>query len=129
MSATATVSVARAAVGALAAIDLVYAVLLARRHRLPEWAFGESSGVWRDWAVGNLLAYTAVQAAVAARPTPAGLRAVALLRGQVVPAHVARSRLSPERAGQSALAGTVNAGVAALAWQAARQLTRTGIRR
>ena len=119
MPATRDVGAARVAAGALAAVDLVYAVLLARRHRLPDWAFGESAGVWRDWAVGDLLAYAAVQAAVAARPTPAGLRAVALLRGQVVPAHVARGRLSPDRALQSALAGALNAGVAALAWRVA----------
>ena len=110
---------ARLAIGALAGIDLVFAGLLARRHPLPDWAFGDSEGVWRTWAVGNLLAYTAVQAAVAARPSPAGYRAVALLRGQVVPAHLARWHLNPDRALQSAIAATANATVATMAWHAA----------
>jgi hypothetical protein len=111
---------ARAAIGALAGIDLVFAALLARRHPLPDWAFGESEGVWRGWAVGNLLAYTAVQASVAARPTPAGYRAVALLRGQVVPAHLARWHLNPDRALQSAVGAATNATVAGLVWRASR---------
>ena len=114
-------AVVRLAAGALAGVDLVYAVLLARRHPLPDWVFGPSDGVWRGWAVGNLLAYTAVQGVVAARPTPAGYRALALLRGQLVPAHLARWHLNPDRAVQSALAGGVNATIAALAWQAAAQ--------
>ncbi len=111
--------VARSAIGVLAGVDLVYAVLLARRHPLPDWAFGESEGVWRGWAVGNLLAYTVVQAGVAARPSAAGYRAVALLRGEVVPAHLARWRLNPDRRLQSGAGALVNGVVAALAWRAA----------
>ncbi len=119
MAAPPIVPAARVAAGVLAGVDLVYALLLARRHRLADWAFGESAGVWRDWAVGDLLAYTVVQASVAARPTPAGLRAVALLRGQVVPAHLAHWRLAPDRAAQSAIAASANAAVALLSWRAA----------
>jgi hypothetical protein len=109
----------RGASAGLAAVDLAYGVLLARRSRLPDRLFGESEGVWRGWAVGDLLGYTAVQAYVAARPSPAGFRALALLRGQLVPAHLARWHLDPARAAQSAVAATVNGAVALLAWRAA----------
>ena len=110
----------RLVLAALAAGDLVFALLLARRHPIADRAFGESDGIWRTWAVGNLIAYAAVQGAVAARPTPAGLRAVAFLRAQLVPAHAGRAVLNGARAGQSAALGTGNAAVAAAAWAASR---------
>ena len=105
---------------ALAVGDLAFAILLARRYRLADWAFGESEGIWRTWAVGDLVAYAAVQGAVAARPTPAGLRAVAFLRGQLVPAHAGRALLNADRAAQSVALGAGNAAVAVLAWHASR---------
>jgi hypothetical protein len=111
----------RLVLAALAAGDLVFAILLARRHRLADRAFGESEGIWRTWAVGDLIAYAAVQGAVAARPSPAGLRAVAFLRAQLVPAHAGRALLNRSRAAQSAAIGTINATVALAAWRAANR--------
>jgi hypothetical protein len=116
-----TLRTVRLVLAALAAGDLVFALLLARRHGLADWAFGESEGTWRTWAVGDLLAYAAVQGAVAARPTPAGLRATAFLRGQLVPAHAGRALLNRARARQSAAIATMNATVAMAAWQAAKK--------
>lgn len=109
----------RLLVSTLAAGDLAFAILLARRHHLADRLFGESEGIWRTWAVGDLVAYAAVQGAVAMRPTPAGLRAVAFLRGQLVPAHAGRALLNRARAGQSAALGAGNAAVALATWAAA----------
>lgn len=114
-----TVRRVRLVLSVLAAGDLVFAILLARRHRLADWAFGESAGIWRTWAVGDLVAYAAVQGVVAARPSRAGLRAVAFLRGQLVPAHAGRAVLNPTRATQSAAIGVMNATVSVAAWRAA----------
>jgi hypothetical protein len=116
-----TMRTVRLVLAALAAGDLAFAILLARRHRLADWAFGSSEGIWRTWAVGDLVAYAAVQGVVAARPPPAGRRAVAFLRAQLVPAHAGRALLNPARTAQSAAIGTMNATVAINAWQAAEQ--------
>ena len=115
-----TVSLVRIVAAGLAAGDAAFAVLLARRHRLPDDFFGESSGSWRDWGVGILVSYAGVQGAIAARPTPDRLAALALLRGVLVPGHV--SRYAIERTKRPLAVGlcAMNAGVATLAWRASR---------
>ena len=117
------VTAARGAAAALSFIDLVFAVLLARRARVVDWACGESEGIWRFWGIGDLFGYTGAQAMTAAKPTPANLRVFAMLRGQLVPAHAVRALRAPDRRGQSVVAATLNGLTALLAWRASAVTT------
>ena len=117
------VAVARGTAAGLAAADLAFGVLLARRSRLLDWLLGPSEGIWRFWGIGDLFGYAAAQAAIAARPTPGNLRALAMLRGQLVPADAMRALRAPDKRGQSVLIGLFNAGTAMVAWRASTRLT------
>ena len=108
----------------LAAGDAVFAVLLARHHRLADDLFGESSGSWRDWGVGILLSYAAFQAAVAARPTRDHLAGLALLRAVLVPGHVSRYAIEGTKRPLAVGLCAMNAGVAILASREARRSPR-----
>lgn len=123
----ASVRLVRLVAAGLAAGDAAFAVLLARHHRLPDDVFGESTGSWRDWGVGILVSYAGVQGAVAARPTPDRLTALALLRGVLVPGHV--SRYAIERTKRPLAVGlcAMNAAVATLAWHASRRASTSPV--
>ena len=114
---------ARAAAAALAAADGVYALLLARRARVIDTLLGPSTGIWRDWGVGCLAAYTGAQAAAAVSPTAESLGAFALLRGVCAAGHVS-GFASATSSRRPIVAGlfVMNTSVAALAWRARRSL-------
>ena len=118
-----TVTIARGTAAGLAVADLAFGVLLARRSRLLDWLLGPSEGIWRFWGIGDLFGYAAAQVAVAARPTSGNLRALAMLRGQLVPADVMRGLRAPDKRGQSVLIGVFNAGTAVVAWRASKLMT------
>ena len=96
----------------MAAADVGLAALVRRRARAVEPLFGADGELYPVWAEAALLGWAGVQATAAVRPTPAGARRLALVRGLLVPGGLAiaaaRSE-SPTRRRMYAGAATGNA--------------------
>lgn len=112
----------------MAAADIGLAALVRRRARAVEPLFGTDGELYPVWAEAALVGWAAVQASAALRPTPAGARRLALVRGLLVPGGLAiaaaRSEDGRRRRMYAVAAGGNTASVAA-ALLLARRLRRS----